>query len=107
MAESKTEDRWILLEETVVNREAPYYWEETEGGHGRPVTYATEREALLEIADAMMTALQEFIDDEDAEEIDRFEGVGPVPCKVAADGSITTEGWFQWSPADDQKKWGR
>ena len=33
-------------------------------GAGKPVVFTTEREAQLEIVDAMMTRLQEFIDGE-------------------------------------------
>lgn len=59
--------------------------------HDFPVTFATERDAQLEIADHMMTQLQEFIegarDFEDATSIDEvIEAVTVLP-----DGSVVDE----------------
>jgi hypothetical protein len=60
-------------------------------GAGKPVLFATEQEAQLEIADAMMTRLQEFIDGardfEDAVTMEEYV----VAVDVFPDGVIVDE----------------
>lgn len=60
-------------------------------GSGKPVVFATEREAQLEIADAMMTRLQEFIDgDRDFDDAVTLEEY-VVAVDVMPDGTIVDE----------------
>ncbi len=58
---------------------------------GLPITYATERDAQLEIIDDLQERLRQFIAGErdfaDAITVEQFI----LPVDVSADGSITTE----------------
>ena len=61
------------------------------GGNGYPCTYATEREAQLEIAELALTRLREFVeglrDFDDAMTIEEYVET----CELHPDGSISTE----------------
>ena len=58
---------------------------------GRPVTYPTERAAQAEVADTLISRLEEFIagerDFEDAMTVEEYI----LPVEFAPDGSIRTE----------------
>jgi hypothetical protein len=72
---------------TLIEGPRPLYYDEK----GLPVTYATEREAQLEILDDLTTRLEQYIRGErefdDAITVEEFI----VPVDVWPDGSISTE----------------
>jgi hypothetical protein len=74
--------------DTVCEGRVPLWWDE----RGRPLVYATEREAQREIADDLRDRLQQFLDGErefeDAMMVEEYI----LPVSVLPDGAVTTAG---------------
>jgi hypothetical protein len=86
-SEHPTQLRYAVFITTVCDGQIPVWRDE----NGFPVTYATEREAQLEIVDDLRERLHQFItgerDFEDAMTVEDFV----LPVDFCSDGSISTE----------------
>jgi hypothetical protein len=86
MRASDTRDGFCIFIDTVCEGRVPLWWDE----QGRPLVYATEREAQREIADDLRDRLQQFLDGErefeDAMTVEEYI----LPVCVLPDGSVTT-----------------
>jgi hypothetical protein len=106
---NKTNQRWIVMIQMLFDNREPYTWESGEDGKRFPVTYATEREAQEEIADVILTKLQQFMDKKrEWHEVDFCEDCSIVSCTVDEQGIITSaNGNVLYSPFENQEKYGR
>lgn len=88
MSESTGNARWGDFIDTVCEGRTPAYWDE----RGLPVTYATEADAWREIADDMITQLDQFVRGERERAGTDFAVQEYVlPVDVAPDGTVWTE----------------
>lgn len=85
------EDKFILMIDTLCQGPVVGCWSE-ENGVDAPCLFDTEEEAYKDIADDMITVLQQFIDGERSlEDTDFGTELYVVPVKVLEDGVITTK----------------
>ena len=97
---------WVIVTEELSGNLIPAWWDSDEDNFSTPVTYATQREAYLEIVDLMMHRIETFLEDETLDCLDRDEDM-VVPCTITDDGIITTEYGELFSPFKPQSDYGR
>jgi len=98
-------EAWVIISEELNGAIVPAWWDTDEKNFSVPVTYATQREAYLEIVDLMMHRIETFISDETLDCLDRDEDM-VVPCTIT-NGIITTEYGELFSPFRPQSDYGR
>jgi len=91
-----TGDRFIIITPTIFTGDIPAYFEAEEDGPDIPCTYATEREAAIEMLEDKIASLESQLVELKAgnitgDEIDYGQEDFIVPCTVHPDGTITTE----------------
>jgi Na+-transporting NADH:ubiquinone oxidoreductase subunit NqrC len=99
-----TKQRWIVMIQMLFDNREPYTWESGEDGKRFPVTYATKRKAQEEIADVILTKLQQFMDKErEWHEVDFCEDCSIEQCTVDEQGVITSaDGKVLYRPFENQ-----
>ena len=98
-------EAWVIISEELNGAIVPAWWDTDEKNFSTPVTYATQREAYLEIVDLMMHRIETFMSDETLDCLDRDEDM-VVPCTIT-NGIITTEYGELFSPFKPQSDYGR
>ena len=101
-AKEPSMNRWIVVVNTMCDGTIPAYWTDD-----KPVTYATLREANLEVVDTIRMHLDNFVNNPGEEEINLPDDY-VVPCTVLEDGTITTEcEGVLWDPKKPASEYGR
>lgn len=86
-AQSQTRAAFAIFEDTLFQGMMPTWRDET----GFPVTYPTEREAQIEIAEMLIEHLHQFIAGERDFDDARTTGDFILPVKAWPDGTIETD----------------
>lgn len=103
------EERWIVVIDTLCQGKQPFTWECVEEGKSYPVTHVTKREAQEEIADVILTKLQQFlVMEREWDEVDFCEECSVEQCTVDEQGIITSaDGNVLYRPFENQDTYKR
>ena len=99
------EEKWVIVTRELSGNLIPAWWDSDEDNFSTPVTYATQREAYLEIVDLMMHRMETFMSDATLDCLERDDDM-VVPCTIT-NGIVTTEYGELFSPLRPQSDYGR
>ena len=99
-------EKWVIVSKELNGDLVPAWWDSDEDGFSTPVTYATSREAYLEIVDLMMHRLETFMSNNTLDCLERDDDI-VIPCNITNSGIITTEYGELFSPFKPQSDYGR
>lgn len=98
---------WIIVNQELCGEIVPSWWETDENNFSTPVTYETEREAYVSIAEVQKERIRLFLKDKKASSFDTGDDQ-VISCEVADNGVITAGDLGElFSPFEPQSKYGR
>lgn len=102
----KLKKKWVIVQEDRSGTIIPAWWNTDKNNISTPVTYNSEREAYIDIADTYEHRIKTFLKDKTLNCFDIDEDI-VVACTITPDGIVNTEFGEVFSPFKPQETYGR